>query len=57
MLRGGKFAVVVPVHVPDSGLPWWQQALLTVLGCLIAFGLLYLLSRLINRRNRRNRRK
>jgi hypothetical protein len=37
----------VPVHVPSDGLPVWQQALLTVLGCVIAFGILYGIYRLL----------
>jgi predicted lipid-binding transport protein (Tim44 family) len=31
----------VPVRVPDSDLPAWQEALLTGLGCAIAFAILY----------------
>jgi predicted lipid-binding transport protein (Tim44 family) len=31
----------VPVRVPDSGLPVWQEALLAVLGCALAFAILY----------------
>jgi hypothetical protein len=43
---------VVPVHLPDEGLPWWQVLPLTLLGCAIAFGILYLLARLLQRRKR-----
>lgn len=35
------------VRVRDSDLPWWQQIPLTVLGCLIAFGILWLLYKLV----------
>lgn len=47
----------VPVHVASEGLPWWQQVLLTILGCAIAFGLLALAARLLpkNRGRRRNK--
>ena len=31
----------VRVRVPDSGLPAWQEAILTAIGCAIAFAILY----------------
>ncbi len=48
----GVALTVVPVRVPDSGLPWWQEVPLTILGCAIAFGILYLLARLLNKRRK-----
>lgn len=39
--------LAVTVRVRDSGLPWWQEIPLTILACVIAFGVLYLLYKLV----------
>jgi predicted lipid-binding transport protein (Tim44 family) len=36
-----RFVVAVYIHVNDSGLPIWQVVPLTILGCAIAYGLIW----------------